>query len=590
MRTFRLFFVKNLLTFIFPTLIPLTILGISLIMIIQTNLKNEINEHNMNMLNQAKLNLELTFDELDTLNLNLITNPAIYLNLRDILKASEYTLEQLTQLNTIRNFLDSPANAKLYIHSIYVYFDNDKHRFLSTSSGISDLNNHFDQSWFDYYLEKRDEKTFWTEARSIKQYSFEKVPTHLLSIYRKLNLTGRKSGDGIIVLNIQKSHIDSMVRNLAFLPEQQVLVIDEDNQAVIGNEYFEHLDQEILGEITNHSDDFFTIDTRAETYIISKVYSDKYGWNFVSVTPQFVLYKIPNRLKLLTTVIIMLSFLLSVILAYFLTRKNYRDIKSIVTTLDHAKKGKTHISQAPPSTDVYNYIIQRILKTFIEHNYLTVQLSERKFKMQALELLALQSQINPHFLFNTLETIYWKSVSVTGKPNEVNYMIEYLSDILKYSLDSKTSLVSLSYEIEHVKNYIEIQKIRYKDKFTFIVNYDGQHDNVKVIKLFLQPLVENALYHGIMVRDEVGLIKIEIDRLADHLHIHVKDNGVGISPEKLEDIRNVINDTRDEFTEHIGLYNTNKRLILTYGKEYGMVIKSEVGKGTEIQIRIPISD
>lgn len=223
----------------------------------------------------------------------------------------------------------------------------------------------------------------------------------------------------------------------------------------------------------------------------------------------------------------------------------------------------------------------------MERSYLKLQLSERKYRLQAAELLALQSQINPHFLHNTLETIYWEILRISGKPTIAHRMLENLSDIMKYSLNSKDNLVTLKEEIENTKSYIEIQKYRYEDKFDVYWDYSPLVDNYKIKKLIFQPLVENSIYHGIIKKDIRCYIKIKIVKSDSHLRIFVADNGAGILPEKLDVIKQKLVSNED-FSDHIGLFNTNKRLKLLYGDKYGIRIRSLPDKGTVVFIHIPI--
>ncbi|MFH5187394.1 sensor histidine kinase [Paenibacillus sp. TAB 01] len=204
-----------------------------------------------------------------------------------------------------------------------------------------------------------------------------------------------------------------------------------------------------------------------------------------------------------------------------------------------------------------------------------------------MEFTALQSQLNPHFLFNTLETINWKAISITHKPSVLNTMVENLADILKYSLDGHHRMVILQMEIKYTKSYIDIQKVRYADQFQLIWEYNEEVHKYHVMKLILQPLIENSLYHGIREKGTPGLIKIKIRIIQSHLTLSIIDNGLGMKPEKLSELRANL-DKNYEKSKHIGLYNTHKRLKLTYGEQYGVVVRSKFGWGTAVHISIPI--
>jgi two-component system sensor histidine kinase YesM len=306
-----------------------------------------------------------------------------------------------------------------------------------------------------------------------------------------------------------------------------------------------------------------------------------------AVVPESSFSRLTTQLRTVTALLLALSLILAVIPAYYLTRRNHSNINRIISIIDSAENQRP----LPPLPDVvkdeYSYIIHNIMNTFIERSYLKLQLSERKYRLQAAELLALQSQINPHFLHNTLETIYWEILRISGKPTIAHRMIENLSDIMKYSLNSKDNFVTLKEEIENTNSYIEIQKYRYEDKFDVYWDYLPLVNNYKIKKLIFQPLVENSIYHGIIKKDTRCYIKIKIIKSGSHLRIFVADNGYGISLEKLEEIKQKLESSEDYF-DHIGLFNTNKRLKLIYGEQYGIRIRSLPGKGTVVFLYIPI--
>jgi len=308
---------------------------------------------------------------------------------------------------------------------------------------------------------------------------------------------------------------------------------------------------------------------------------------YISIIPQKTLYRIPSSLSLFTFILLIISLLLGLALAYSLTRKNHSYLYNIITIIDSAECGKPLPSYPDRIKDEYGYIIHNILKTFIEQSYLKIQLSEREYKMQTLELLALQSQMNPHFLFNTLNAIYLEALNLTGEPNKVNDMLENLTDILEYSLTSPKEFVRLEEEIKYTKSYIKIQKIRYGDKFCIKWDYDENFCDVDVVKFILQPLIENSIIHGIRGKKGKGGIKIKIYKRNQQLYISVIDNGLGIAPENLVKIHKKLSADND-FSAHIGLYNTNKRLKIAYKNEYYLKIKSKLNFGTLVQIRLPI--
>jgi two-component system sensor histidine kinase YesM len=323
-------------------------------------------------------------------------------------------------------------------------------------------------------------------------------------------------------------------------------------------------------------------------YIISKFQSDRYGWQYLSIVPQHTLYEFPSKLGKLMLMLLVAAFLIGLGLAYIITRRNYGQISKIVHILDSAESGNPLPPMSTRITDEYSYIINNILKTFIEHSFLKITLSEKKFRMKAMELTALQAQINPHFLFNTLRTIYWKSFALSGKQNDVSLMIENLSDLLDYSLSKPEERVTLEEEIRRTISYTDIQQVRYKDKFDLIWDVDEEVNRHTVIKLILQPIIENSIYHGIREKEGKSLIKVKAFAANSLLRISIIDNGAGIDPETMKTIKEKLKDSED-YSDHIGLFNTDKRLKLTYGEAYGLQLRSKPGFGTVVSMSIPSS-
>lgn len=584
--TYR-YFTKNMLLFLAPLCIPIFILGIFSIVISKSYIEKEIDNNNMTILAQTQTNLELIFNEIDSLNLIFSTNPEIVVGLKEIFKQSSTSFEDLEFLKIIRSFIGTPAYAKPYIQSIYVYFDNDRQQFITTTqTSFASLNRFHDTSWYDSFMSSH--KANWAELRQVKLYDFEDKPTQILTIYRSLAPVNTTLKVGVIVLNINLKYIENLLNELQTSSKQAILVVDDQDNIILRNQVSHTLSdsdiQQFIG--TNSSDTFYKVNTADDTFVISQLKSSRYNWRYISVIPQRVLYSAPNEIQKFTIVILILSFLLGSLVIFYLNKKNDRRIQDIISIINSANENAPLPELHSTIKDEFGFIINNILQKFIEQKYLKLQLQERKYKQQVAELLALQSQINPHFLFNTLQTIYWKVQEFTGKPNEANVMLGNLSDVIRYSLQEPYSPATIGDEISYARSYIDIQKVRYKDKFHVFWEYDEGLESAKAMKLLLQPLIENAIYHGIKEKEGDSQIKIKIYRRHPYLHISVIDNGLGIPPHKLARIREDLKYS-EHLSSHIGLINTNKRLKLMYGEQYGIRLLSKPGTGTAVHIRIP---
>ena len=215
------------------------------------------------------------------------------------------------------------------------------------------------------------------------------------------------------------------------------------------------------------------------------------------------------------------------------------------------------------------------------------QIKDNERKMRNAELRLLQEQINPHFLYNTLDTIVW--LIEDGKNEQAEDMVISLSDFFKLALSHGREFITIREEELHIRSYLQIQQVRYRDILTYEIAIDPAVYQYKILKLTLQPLVENALYHGIKPLRAPGRVSISGTMHEDHtIHLIVEDNGVGMPAEELEQIRREITlPCTDETTKGFGMANVSERIRLNFGKEYGLKIDSAPGEGTRIEIILP---
>ena len=220
---------------------------------------------------------------------------------------------------------------------------------------------------------------------------------------------------------------------------------------------------------------------------------------------------------------------------------------------------------------------------------------EEQKNFQKAEMKALQAQITPHFLYNTFDTIVW--LAEEEHTDEVVKITKAFSDFLRISLSRGHEWITVSQELEHIKNYLTIQKIRYADILNYSIDADESLMNIKMIKLILQPLVENAIYHGIKNKRGRGELKVSVhytDETNSIIQFTVEDNGAGFTEERLGQVRNELrtgSQNSEKLSSVYGLYNVNKKLKLYYGDHTeGLIIESESGKGSKISFRIPVTE
>jgi two-component system sensor histidine kinase YesM len=244
--------------------------------------------------------------------------------------------------------------------------------------------------------------------------------------------------------------------------------------------------------------------------------------------------------------------------------------------------------------DVINVLLFSVLMlvaTFVGAGYILGPIKKSITEpVQATELKLLQAQINPHFLYNTLDTIVW--LAETKQNEQVSRMVTSLSDFFRTTLSKGKDYITVREEESHIRSYLEIQQFRYRDILEYNINIDEDILEYEILKMTLQPLVENAIYHGIKNKRGLGHITVTGVKRDEHMVFEVQDDGLGMKPDRLEFMRRVVSDEEKDgksTSSGFGLYNVAKRLKLNYGKKCDINIESTYGEGTTITLIVPIT-
>ncbi len=277
--------------------------------------------------------------------------------------------------------------------------------------------------------------------------------------------------------------------------------------------------------------------------------------------------------------------ILVIILSYYIPRSITMPITRISRVTDQVAKGNLSVRAAAESgaearmlSDSLNAMIDKI-------NELLDQVTTEQIRLRKAEFELLQAQINPHFLYNTLDTIVW--LAEAGDQKRVVSMVGNLSDFFRTSLNQGKDIISIREELAHVRSYLEIQQVRYQDILRYEITVPEDLYEYKIPKITIQPLVENALYHGIKNKRGQGTITVSGKRNENGFVLYVRDNGIGMTQERLKEVRAGIQKLSYTGKEIYGLYNVNERIRLNFGETYGISIESTYGEGTCVSISLP---
>lgn len=577
------FFFKSLLRNLVLTLVPLCIICIFSLYQLNQSTKESLETRNWNLMYQIKTQADSMFETSNSIT-NLLTNtPAISTPLIDAFSDENLSRETIESLNTVSTYYTNILGANPYAYSSFLYLENDFGRYVASSGERSYIQTFAQHDWLNEYLTSPQE--FWLETTSDSLYS-SRFP-NMIAVYDKFYLLSSASTSGILATYYSCNKLQEHITTYDLYDGQFVFFIQENHDPL-----FQSSDEDlsniwsVLSPHIKTGNDYahFTINHNNEHYVVNVISSSLNNFYYVSMVPHGNLYANSHLLIALFLLIAGVLFLLCLFLSFHNSKHEYEQLQTIIDIFDNPT---TYIQQPyehPAQSNPYQAILYNVINLFLSHNYLKLQNENKQYQLQLMELQSLQRQINPHFLFNTLNTIYWEAIRLTGEPNPCTSMISDLSEIMTYSLGSTHEETTIADELNYLQHYLNIQKIRYNLEVQMDIDEDSL--DCSIIRMILQPLVENSIYHGIKEKSSPGIIKIKIYHQEQIIRIHILDNGKGISPEHLQHLRSQLH-AATQNDDHIGLLNTNRRLTLTYGQDSAIRLSSHAEVGTIVSFSIP---
>ena len=401
------------------------------------------------------------------------------------------------------------------------------------------------------------------------------------------NYTGEGDSDGVVFIDLNYSAISELCTQNSVGTKGYVFILDQNGNIVYHpqqQQLYNELQTENISLIMNAKTDVVTAGKGDDEKIYALSHSETTGWTIVGCMNMSELLKNSRKARSIYMLVALGLIAIALVISSEIARNITFPIQKLRDSMKRVQKGDFSAAEIEVYSDneigsltrSFNVMTQKIQDLMAQN----IQEQEQKRK---IELKALQSQINPHFLYNTLDSIIWMA---EGKKNEeVVLMTASLARLLRQSISIENELVTIGQEIEYVRSYLTIQKMRYKDKLEFEINVDPRITHAQIIRLVLQPIVENAIYHGLKYKESKGMLKVHGYELGERIIIDITDDGVGMDEETLKHIydKHKVN----YHSNGVGVYNVQQRLVLYYGKEYGIIYHSEKGKGTTATVVIP---
>ncbi|NLM12175.1 MAG: histidine kinase [Epulopiscium sp.] len=586
---------KLIRLFLLTSIIPIIILSFFSYYNISNTLKKNTEGLTINNLEQMGNSLNIWLESYEDLLYQVYTDETVVALVDKINNQEDLPVT----INQLRRFMRALLNTKEYIRSITIITPNGNIITYDQLTPVSSKNSwieNFSLTQEELYEEvSKDNKThlFPTEYgvtfANQDYYMFHMA--HRIIDYKDL-----EKKNGIVVVSIDEELLrnaclakDAAERdrnNFNFIVDQNGRIISYIHQQFLTSkitdgdraidqrkkDYLEFIDKENLFD---------------KEYISISVYRDpKLSWDLVNISNQRDAMTQLGTQQKIVIFISLLSLLIVVILTLLLSRQLARSIKKVVSTMQVAGSGNLDIrvevdKEMPLEVEAialkFNDMLQKL--------YEALKKEKEAGEMQRIaEIKALEAQINPHFLYNTLDTINW--MAIDKDEFEISNAISSLATILRYGINNSNAMVEVREEVEWLKKYIYLQQTRLKNTFHCEMTIDPEVMHYKIHKLLLQPFIENAIIHGFEGTKREHVLKIQIKAEENKLSISIKDNGKGMEPSVVEKFNNRAS-YKTENSNHIGIENAISRLHMYYGKEARIKITSILGEGTEISILIP---
>lgn len=392
----------------------------------------------------------------------------------------------------------------------------------------------------------------------------------------------------VLLVDLNFSVIRNICANINLGNRGYVFIVDSGGTIIYHPQQeliYSNLKTELINRVVTTRGSSFIAGTGKSRRIYTISTSDQTGWKIVGVTYVDNLVSDKQFIQIYYLLLGMACLIVVGLLSVLISVRISRPIKTLTRSVQEVEKGNFEIKVRVTSSDEignlaakFNLMIAKIRDLMLQNE------REHRAKRRA-ELAALQAQINPHFLYNTLDSVVW--MAEVKKHEQVVKMVSSLAKLLRLSISKGDEIVTIRQEIEHITNYLIIQKMRYRDKLDFRIEVDENIYANRILKLLLQPLVENSIYHGIKNKKEGGIVRVLGKRTGSRVLMQVVDNGIGIDPERMRRILDGDDGDGTASSRGVGIKNVHERIRLYFGDEYGLSFRCANGSGTTVDIWLP---
>lgn len=572
---------KLMIFFTFIVMVPLIMLGSFTYQKSSEIVTEQVSESVLERLIQVNTNLSFFTKDLEQVSNYIYRNEVVQDALLKSPDRSDY--EKYEDFQAITSLFDTVKGSKNWNLLFYVIGFNGDRYF--TGDYLPNQYEHYKDNWGIFRKAREANGALVWDTH----YTIKKVEDQDIVLSASRLIKNPKTGEpvGYLVIDVLESTIADIyqqktkeISQLFLLDQSGYVISGYPNKATIGM----RLDHQTLPTILEGTRGYTRTNWNDESTILIYDTSEDSHYKIATFIPESTVTKNSNLLGFITIIVALISFIIAIWMSYFFSKSLTNPIQSLNRLFKKVQRGNLDVKYKTTYSDEIGSLGDNFNNMVSQLNDLIKESVERQTLLQEAEIKTLRAQINPHFLYNTLETM--SAIAKLEKVKVVSEMSVALGEMLRYSINKEKQFVTLEEDLRLIDYYLFIQKVRFQDKIQIRVNVQESTKSHYVPPLLIQPIIENAISHGLELKVGTGELTIDIVEDERYLLIKVEDNGLGMDDDTLGNLFTSA-PVKEDHTG-IGLENVKRRIEIFFGKEYGLSIKSRKDCGTTVLMRLPI--
>ncbi len=586
----RLFF-KNTLSVFLSISVPLLISVLAVYSYCHSSLMAETDAANLRSLENTRATVEMIVGETESMLLRYASSD----DLNDLLRI---TKEQFPDYSFIRSAREQikimSLAARPYLdHAITAYSEVSDFTFSSLLGGQA-CTYFSDQTLLPTYRTLKEEEPSQSTYCVLRQADYLDYSPWVLTFYRTIP-TPSSPENTFIAIDVSVNMLRSYLTDSTSSENGAILILDAENH-ILFDSTGEHLGASLssLFEEGSESDSFLSGEEGAATFQVDGSpqrvswlpleQTSLRGLKCVQLVPFDDYYEGMSRLRGMLMLTVFIGMILSVVIAYFTSRRLFRPVSSILEIIENPDA----FNERSDRSGEIGYLLMRVVSSFQKNLTLENEMVEKMTALRNARAQALQEQMTPHFLYNALQAINWLALSETQlEESRTSASIVTLAELVRTCMEQSDNFTTVAEEIAHVKKYMQIEQLRFGDGISCKYEVDQAALPLKILRISLQPLVENAISHGLKPHGCAGQIEVRVAAEGKMLRCSVEDDGVGMPPDRMQELLQSCKTEYVYANQHVGLVNLSQRIKLVYGEQYELTLQKGRCGGLRVEFVVP---